>query len=58
MPRTKKLNSVETQAAQEKIPSDIDKFLAAGGKIKHIASGITGQSKTNYGKHTYRKETK
>lgn len=58
MPRTKKLNPLENRVAQEKIPSDVEAFLASGGKITHIKRGVSGFSTTGYGRSKYRKETK
>ena len=56
MARLKKLNSAETRKAGEKLPSDIEKFLAAGGKIERIGIGVTGYGKKNYGRTNYQKE--
>lgn len=58
MPRLKKLNSAETRKAGEKLPSDIEKFLADGGKIERIEIGVTGYGKNHYGRNKYQKETK
>ena len=58
MARPKKLNSVETHKAQEKLPSDIAEFLAGGGKIERIEIGVTGYGKNHYGRNKYQKETK
>lgn len=55
MPRSKKLNSIENRSAREKLPSDIEKFLAAGGKIQQFEPGATGD-KRSYGRNYNQKE--
>jgi len=37
------------QKNRDRVPYDVEKFLAGGGKIEQIDLGVTGQ-KNNYGK--------
>ena len=37
------------QKDRDRVPDDIEKFLAGGGKIEHIDPGVTGEQHKNYG---------
>tara|TARA_Y100000034_G_C6551819_1_gene238440 strand:- start:252 stop:431 length:180 start_codon:yes stop_codon:yes gene_type:complete len=37
------------QKNRDRVPTDVEEFLAGGGKIKQIDPGVTGEQHKNYG---------
>ncbi len=47
----KKLSPKQTQQARERLPRDVETFLAAGGKVTKIETGVSGEIRSSFGKH-------